>query len=236
MNNDSHKYLTKGRVIGAWPFMFLFFILCGALTSCHKGESADSARKAQEEADSARLVRPLVIDSALHITNYASQYDADTALLGKRVLGGTTSRSRLLQYRKEGKGRDMEILRSVTEQWSLVVCGSLKARKVKDLQGHTIAIARNDASSILCEQFLREAGVAPTKVFYPQINDLRVRLQMLTNNQVDAAMLPEPYASMAKRQGHRLVKTVTDSTQTVVVARKYLNPEFKQTIVKTILK
>lgn len=38
-------------------------------------------------------------------------------------------------------------------------------------------------------------------MFRPQINDLFLRAAMLTNNQVDAALLPEPQAYMAVKQG-----------------------------------
>jgi hypothetical protein len=38
-------------------------------------------------------------------------------------------------------------------------------------------------------------------VYIIQVEDLKVRLKMLTTGNVDAAMLPEPYATMAVKQG-----------------------------------
>lgn len=224
-------YLSKGRVIGAWPFVFLVPLCLSAFIACHTAPSPSTP----SSEDSAALVRPLVVDSNLRIVNYPSQMDADTALLGDAVIGGTTCRSRLALYQRQGRASHLQVIGSVEEKWSLVVCGMLRARRVKDLTGLTVATAREDASSVLCDKILREAGVSPSRVYHPQINSLAVRLQMLTNNQVDAAMLPEPYATIAQRQGHRILKTLTDTTQTIVVARKDISDKRKEALLHLIL-
>lgn len=222
----------KGHGNGLWPFFVI--VLC-LLTACHKpatlpltDEDYADSTVCTSAFDSADLVRPIVVDTRLRVTHYGSQLDADTALLSGRVLGGTTSRSRLALYQRQGRAKDIEIVCPVEETWSLVICGRLRARKVKDLKGLTVATAREDASSVLCDRMAREAGLQPDELLHPQINDLGVRVQMLTNGQIDAAMLPEPYATQARSIGHRIAKTVTDTTQTVLVVRRSATPEQRQ--------
>lgn len=233
MMHQHHIYNNKkGHGNGLWPF---FIIAVCLMTACHRPvtlpltdeDYADSAACPQA-FDSADLVRPLVVDTLMRATHYDSQLDADTALLGGHVLGGTTSRSRLALYQRQGKARDLEIVCPIEETWSLVICGRLRARKVKDLKGLTVATAREDASSVLCDLMAREAGLQPEDLLHPQINDLGVRMQMLTNGQIDAAMLPEPYASQTRRIGHRIAKTLTDTTQTILVVRRGATSEQRE--------
>jgi hypothetical protein len=61
-----------------------------------------------------------------------------------------------------------------------------------DKEGHSYDLARMAVDSLLN---------AKQPVFIIQVEDLMVRLKMLTTGNVDAAMLPEPYATMAVKQG-----------------------------------
>jgi ABC-type nitrate/sulfonate/bicarbonate transport system substrate-binding protein len=61
-----------------------------------------------------------------------------------------------------------------------------------DKEGHSYDLARMAVDSLLN---------AKQPVFIIQVEDLKVRLKMLTTGNVDAAMLPEPYATMAVKQG-----------------------------------
>ena len=47
------------------------------------------------------------------------------------------------------------------------------------------------------------ASMAQTDIFRPQINDVRIRTDMLCNGTMDAALLPEPYALEALLRGNR---------------------------------
>ena len=211
----------KGHGNGSWPLLVLLLALL--LGACRH-----AVTPASDESDSAQvassLVRPLAVDTAFDVINYDSQMDADTLLFGRSAWAVTTSRSRLAMYQRQGKAKDWEVLCAIPEQWSLVVCGSLRARRVKDMRGLTIASAREDASQIILQQILREAGVKPSDVYHPQIHSLPIRARMLTNNQVDGAMLPAPYDSLAHAVGHRIIKTVTDTTQTVILVRHSATP------------
>lgn len=91
-------------------------------------------------------------------------------------------------------------------EWKIVVCGMLKARKIKDLKGLTVAISRFDGSDRVCDSIVAAAGLDPADVYHPQIDSLLIRCQMLDHNQIDAALLPLPLAEKAKVAGHRIIE------------------------------
>lgn len=225
----------KGHGNGSWPFLFIGVLVC--IWACQHPKTlpltdedyADSTQVANA-ADTMQLVRPVIVDSLMRPIHCASQFDADTALVGGTAIAGTTSRKRLEMWNKKGMGGNLDVVCSVEEVWSLVACGRLRVRKVKDLKGLTVAVAREDASSVICDRMVVEAGVPAARVYHPQINDLGIRCQMLTNSQIDGAMLTEPYTSQARAAGHRIIKTVVDTTQTILVVNRNLTPEQRKSI------
>ncbi len=139
----------------------------------------------------------------LQIATYASQMDCDTALLGRIADGGMADRERLAAYGKRAGG--LAIQWNGTASWQLYVCGSLRVKDVKSLKGRTVAIARESAENAWLSQILQQAGLSAADVYRPQINDLKLRAEMLSGNQVDAAVLTWPYTSLASAEGHRRI-------------------------------
>lgn len=90
--------------------------------------------------------------------------------------------------------------------WRMVTSVTLRIREVAKMRKRTVAIARFSASSECLKQALKSAGLKESDVYQAQINDIVLRQRMLDESQVDAALLPEPYATLASVGfGHRLV-------------------------------
>ena len=90
--------------------------------------------------------------------------------------------------------------------WRMVTSVTLRIREVAKMRKRTVAIARFSASSECLKQALKSAGLKESDVYQAQINDIVLRQRMLDESQVDAALLPEPYATLAVvGSGHRLV-------------------------------
>lgn len=131
---------------------------------------------------------------------YTSQPDCDTAWLGKSADGGFTDLVRVALYR--GKlGRKLTVVMGTDGGWTLVASGTLRMKKLMGLKERMVAVTRQSASDYYSSAALSSAGLDYASVFRPQINDLFLRAAMLDNNQVDAALLPEPQACMAVKQG-----------------------------------
>ncbi|MBR4128540.1 MAG: ABC transporter substrate-binding protein [Bacteroidaceae bacterium] len=134
---------------------------------------------------------------------YTAQFDCDTALFKKFADVCMMDRLRLTDYRNKGKRLTSHL--SINGSYSLLASNQLRAKKIADLNNRTIAIARHSASERFCLNALTKGGLEREQVHFPQINDLWLRADMLTNRQVDAAVLPEPQATLAKLRGHHVL-------------------------------
>ena len=80
----------------------------------------------------------------------------------------------------------------------------------EDLKGVPIAISNNTLIHYLSETMPLEAGLSKNDIKTISIPDLRLRLDtLLANNDVHAALLPDPLAALAERQG---AKAIIDDT------------------------
>ena len=96
-------------------------------------------------------------------------------------------------------------------QWRFLTSATVRIREVQKLRKRTVAIARFAASSACLRDALASAGLKEADVYQAQINDFGIRTDMLTEAQVDAAILPEPFATTARLRGHRVVWSAPDS-------------------------
>ena len=72
---------------------------------------------------------------------------------------------------------------------------------LRDLKGQTVAISRATIIEYLLERLLQAQGLAPDFVRTEEIKKIPIRLQMLLQGQVPAAVLPEPLLTLAESRG-----------------------------------
>lgn len=193
--------------------------------SAQQGAAADAAQKAtgrRGEGISVRLALLPTLDAApfffaarhgyftdagahVTITTYAAQWDADTALLGTSADFALSDPVRTAFQR--GRGAKVIARAAFPRSYSLVACGKLRLRTAQQMAKRLVGVARFTAADYLSEAMLSGTTVQASDVFRPQINDLALRAQMLNENQLDAAMLPEPWASLAVAAGHKRIYT-----------------------------
>ena len=141
----------------------------------------------------------------LVVRTYTAQFDADTALMGRTVDAGVADAARLDHYRTQGRLTSLHRILPLQERWSLVANARRRITNLTKLKGRTVAIARYSASDSYLTHLRDSLRFKDDDIFTPQINNYRLRLQMLDNEQVDATFLPEPYAALALRSGHTLL-------------------------------
>jgi NitT/TauT family transport system substrate-binding protein len=126
----------------------------------------------------------IVID----ILPYMAQFDCDTALLNNAVDVCMMDRTRFADYTRKGHRLSAQL--QLDARYALVASKELGAKSVTDLNNRTIAISRHSGAEVFCLHVLTQAGMKREDVHFPQINDLWLRADMLTNRQVEAAVLP----------------------------------------------
>lgn len=96
-----------------------------------------------------------------------------------------------------------------------------------DLKGKSIAISNNTIVDFMTTQLLTRNGLSPTEVSLQHVADISLRMQMLNDNKVDAAILPEPLASLAISKGAWSVVADTGTdigpTNTLIFKTSVLN-------------
>ncbi len=139
----------------------------------------------------------------LQIHTYRSQLDCDTALLGGYMDGGYADLQRL----EEGRGQKKYLspLTEGSDAWTLFVGGTLRVRDVSKLAGRIVAISRESTEKAFCEKLISNAKLKTDAVYLTQINDVKLRAHMMTNRQIDAALLRWPFTSLALASGDKIL-------------------------------
>lgn len=81
--------------------------------------------------------------------------------------------------------------------------------EIDQLKGVEVGISENTIIEYVTDRILRRAGFQPQEIRFTNVPAIPVRLELLLNDQLKAAVLPDPLASLAQLQGARVV--VTDS-------------------------
>ena len=137
--------------------------------------------------------------SNVHLYRYNAQMDCDTAIARKRVEGTVTDLVRAARLQKQGTQLFYPV--STNLYWQLITNRKARISELKQLSDKMIAMTRHSATDYLSTLVID--SVKPKyEVYRVQINDLNIRLRMLLNNEMDAAWMPEPYATQARMAKH----------------------------------
>lgn len=205
-----------------FPILTLFM-----LASCTKQEAMLSSGQTEERDSLAFQVAVLPVMDCLPIfyahdmgyfdsvgvdvrlLEYRAEMDLDTALARKHAHLGYTSLPRLLMM--ERAGDTLLPQAALPGRIALLTAHSKRIRNLKQLEERMVGIDRHSAADYWSDQIMVEAGLPQAAIYRPQINDLPLRTSMLTSQLIDAALLPEPYATQAWLQGNRKIFETPDS-------------------------
>ena len=133
--------------------------------------------------------------------SFQSQVAADTSLLGVADAGYSDGYS--AAYKKlQAKST---LLIPFQEEWALLSNALLRLKSVNDLQGRVVGLDEKALPAFYLDKALLSTKSKPKDVMTANIGNYIVLEKMLNNNQVDAALLPQPYLSLAKGHGLRLL-------------------------------
>lgn len=151
----------------------------------------------------------------LRITTYMAQLDTDTALANSHVHVAYSDLARAIMLQQDSVG--VYAIAAFEGTLSLVTMRRGRIRQLNQLKEKMVAVARHSITDYWSDRLADSAGIARAEIFRPQINDVRIRTDMLCNGTMDAAFLPEPYASEAIKRGNKINFT-TQGMQPQLVA------------------
>lgn len=212
---------------------YLLFLVILVLAGC--GKSADQQALEQQAKKKAQLaqyqsafkvaVMPtldclpayLLKDSLLYDTAkvtillkaYNAQMDCDTAMLNHRVQAAFSDLVRTERLKRKKKVL-LHYLTSTNASWKLIADRQSKITKPSDLSDKIVAMTRFSATDLFTDRVLKKAK-PKYKVFRVQINNVFIRLKMLTNHEIDAYWFQEPQATVAMQADNVLLYDTSES-------------------------
>ena len=131
----------------------------------------------------------------VHLKLRNAQIDCDTLMRGKYVEGMVSDLIRTERLKKSGI-----MLRYVTATdayWQLYTNRISRIKELNQLSDKMIAMTRFSVTDYLADYAI-DSAKPKFDVFKVQINDPRIRIKMIINNEMDAALFTEPQATTAR--------------------------------------
>ena len=146
--------------------------------------------------------REMFGDHDVRLKLFTAQMDCDTAIAGGSVQGTVTDlvrAERLIQ-----KGTPLSYITTTNAYWQLYTNRTARIKTLKQLDDKMVAMARYSVTDMLADRVRDSAKLDRERLFKIQVNDVSIRLKMLQNSEIDAALLTEPQATLAKLARHNL--------------------------------
>ena len=136
----------------------------------------------------------------MELLHYQAQMDIDTAILRGHADIAFTDLIRLARLSKQVALRP---LASCNEPLSLISLKAKRVKRINQMKEQMIAISRLSATDYWCDRLLDSTHTSYDDIYRPQINDVRLRAEMLRQGLIDAAMMGEPFATWMTMLGHK---------------------------------
>ncbi len=193
-------------------YAFLWVALAGMYGSC--GQTGDSTT--DEDSTAIRLgVLPTMeclpfyyadsvglfdsLDINVKLVTFDAAMDADTAFMRGRVEGSVTDLMKVALWQDKGDTAQV-VMVSELRLW-LITAQKARLLKAESLKEKIIGITRHSALDYFTDKILESVKLQSIDLNKPQINNLRLRALMVDQDQLDGAIMPEPFASEAVARG-----------------------------------
>lgn len=168
---------------------------------------------------------------AVELTAYATAKERDAALVAGKadaVVGDIVSAAKL---RAAGTGvRIPTILLGASPaegRYGIAVKPDSAARSVVGLAGKPVATSKDTLEEYVCDSMLMFEGLGPNEIEFKVVDDDAERLEGVASGGLEAAVLREPYLTLAEQRGAKVVGTdagdMNLSTSCLVSAERYLD-------------
>lgn len=138
-------------------------------------------------------------DVKVNFQPFKSAKDRDTAFQSENLDGIICDLIAICLY--QNADFDVKITGITDGDFMLIASAKSGIKTVSDIKGASVAISEKTAIEYTLDRILENNSLAPKDVEKTMVPAVPTRLEMLRNNKVDAALLPEPFATMALDDG-----------------------------------
>lgn len=200
------------------PIVFLLFVAL-FLTTCHNAKKSESeVQKLTIGVMSSMDYLPLAVaqsngyfsENGVEVTiqKFYSPTDRDAALQSNN-LDGT-----ILDYTggaiQNSGGIPLRFASQCDGTFELIVGKESGINSLSDLKGKKIAVSRNTVIDFCTDLAIERAELSLQEIEKPEISKIPLRLEMLRNAKIDASMLPDPFATIARSEGNKSVISMAE--------------------------
>ena len=139
------------------------------------------------------------------IEHFTSAKDRDSALQSGK-LDGVITDVVAVSFANEG-GIDLKIIAKTNGNIELMAGKDSGIASVSDLKGKSVGLSTNTIMEYTADQMLAAAQIQAGDINKIAIPPLPTRLEMLQGGKIDAAILPEPLAGLAVKNGARILSS-----------------------------
>lgn len=147
----------------------------------------------------------------VNIQHFSSAKDRDSALQSGKLDGVITDILAVV-FGNEG-GIKLKIIARNDGNIELMAGKDSAISLVEELQGKAIGLSTNTIMEYSADKMLTRVGLNPGEVNKVAIPPLPTRLEMLLGGKVQAAILPEPLAGLAVKNGARVLSSTDEMGQ-----------------------
>lgn len=134
----------------------------------------------------------------LDIQTFKSAKDRDVAFQAGKVEGLSADLVAISIYNEAGQ--DVKITSTTFGEFDLLT-GNPDVKSVADLKGKTVILSKNTSTQYTMAMMLKQVGLTEDDITVTEVPQIPTRLELLKNNQADAAVLPQPFVTMGKEAG-----------------------------------
>lgn len=140
---------------------------------------------------------------AVSFQPFKSAKDRDAAFQGGNLDGIICDMVAVSLY--QNAEFDVKITGVTDGDFMLIANPNAGIKTMNDLIGKSIAISEKTCIEYMLDKVLEKNGIESKDVQKSMVPPIPTRLEMLRNNKVDAALLPEPFATLAIQDGGILI-------------------------------
>lgn len=230
--SETARYLSFFLALST---LLLAFASCSSEEEKRRLSHADRVRQHKEDSlalkiailptsdcDVVRVADSMgVFDSlgvAVRLKQFSSLSECRIALR-KRLVEGAFIDSVLARVIMEKDTTDLTLGPATPLSWKLLTSRKARIVRMEQLADKILAADSHGASKEFAESIADSLKKEKKTVFVLQCEDPRIRMNMLAHGNVDAALLPEPYATQVMRRGSRLLRNYSPTEKGVVAFR-----------------
>ena len=116
--------------------------------------------------------------------------------------------------------KQWKLITQLTGRFGVAVNKNSSIKSVKDLKGKKIANIQRQVTDYYMYRTLKESGVNPKAIKTVNVPQIPQRLEMLKNNQVAAAVLPQTFLTLSQVQGCKILTQSKPNFELTALAAK----------------